>query len=117
LEVDLVLPGHGRHFRGHKERIRELNRHHQKRCYETLLILNKGSKNAFQVASEMTWDIAYDSWDLFPMAQKWFATGEAIAHLRFLEEMGIVYRKEEAQLITFSVNQEQSVSPKYFRKF
>jgi len=28
----------------------------------------------------MTWDLA-GSWEEFPLSQKWFATGEAIAHL------------------------------------
>jgi hypothetical protein len=27
-------------------------------------------------------------WDEFPVAQQWFATGEALAHLRYLEEAG-----------------------------
>ena len=36
----------------------------------------------------MHWDMTYSSWDEFPIPQKWFATGEAIAHLRYLEEQG-----------------------------
>jgi hypothetical protein len=38
----------------------------------------------------MNWDILCDSWDLFPVSQKWFATGEAIAHLKYLKEKGII---------------------------
>ncbi len=41
--------------------------------------------NGFTVASGMTWDMTYDSFDDFPIMQKWFALGEAIAHLRYLE--------------------------------
>jgi hypothetical protein len=33
----------------------------------------------------MSWDIVADSWQAFPIMQKWFATGEAGAHLRYLE--------------------------------
>jgi hypothetical protein len=40
----------------------------------------------------MTWDIKCDSWGAFPLAQKWFATGEAIAHLRYLKERGRIGR-------------------------
>jgi hypothetical protein len=36
----------------------------------------------------MTWDIVCDSFDQFPVSQKWFATGEAIAHLVYLEGIG-----------------------------
>jgi len=43
----------------------------------------------------MTWDISWegDAWDSFPVQQKWFATGEAISHLRYLEEEGLVTRE------------------------
>lgn len=95
FDVELLLPGHREISRNCKERIVELKNHHRKRIDEILSILEKGSKNAFQVASEMSWDIAdvYDSFELFPVTQKWFATGEAIAHLKYLEEKGVV-RKE-----------------------
>ena len=32
--------------------------------------------------------MTYESWALFPIPQKWFATGEAMAHLKYLEEEG-----------------------------
>ena len=102
LEVDLVLPGHRDLFRNHKQRIEELKLHHLKRVDEIILILSKGSRSAFQVASEMTWDINHASWDQFPVAQKWFATGEAIAHLRYLEEKGMVFRETKAPMVTYS---------------
>lgn len=101
LEVDLALPGHRRLFRNYKERIKELKQHHQKRADEVLLILGKGSKHAFQVASEMAWDIDCESWEQFPVAQKWFATGEAIAHLRYLEGKGMVFREKQEKIITY----------------
>jgi hypothetical protein len=54
----------------------------------------------------MTWDISYESWEQFPLSQKWFATGEAIAHLRYLEEKGRLLRKTEAGVTLFLLNQE-----------
>jgi glyoxylase-like metal-dependent hydrolase (beta-lactamase superfamily II) len=96
LDIELVLPGHREIFRNAKERIQELKGHHEKRLDEIIAILRKGRKNAFQVASRMTWDIVYDSWDLFPVSYKWFATGEAISHLKYLEEKGVI-RKEMRQ--------------------
>lgn len=101
LDVELVLPGHRRIFRNHKERIRELKQHHQTRLDEVISILGKGRQNVFQVASQMTWDIDYRSWDLFPPAQKWFAFGEAMAHLKYLEEEGKVERQIEGQGLVF----------------
>ncbi|RPJ13549.1 MAG: MBL fold metallo-hydrolase, partial [Desulfobacteraceae bacterium] len=52
------------------------------------------SGSALEVASSMTWDIKFDSWNDFPVAQKWFATGEAISHLRFLEEKRLVTKEK-----------------------
>ncbi len=104
LEVDLALPGHRSLIRNCRERIAELKRHHQERADEVLSILGKKGKNAFQVASEMTWDIKCASWERFPIAQKWFATGEAIAHLIYLEDKGMVFREERGKTIAYSMN-------------
>lgn len=65
LDIELVLPGHRDIFKKCKERIQELKHHHQKRLDEIVSILGKGRKNAYQVASQMSWDIICDSWDLF----------------------------------------------------
>ena len=106
LDVDLVLPGHRRLFRNHRERIAELKKHHRNRVKEVLQILNKGPMNAFQVASKMTWDMSYESWEQFPVTQKWFATGEAIAHLRYLERKGLLLRNTKGDVTVFLLNQE-----------
>jgi len=104
LDIELVLPGHREVFRDPKERIQELKDHHRKRLDEIIAILKKGEMNAFQVASRMTWDIVYDSWDLFPVSQKWFATGEAISHLKYLEENGAIRKEMRRKKIIYSLN-------------
>ena len=101
LDIKLVLPGHRGTFNNHKERIQELKHHHQTRANEVLSILKKGSKNAFQVASQMSWDLTYASWELFHIPQKWFATGEAISHLKYLEEKGHIKREIDKKKIVF----------------
>ena len=97
LKVDLTLPGHRRLIDNHQARINELKRHHFDRLVEVLSILQAGAANAYQVASQMTWDIDSESWEEFPVAQKWFATGEAISHLRYLEEDGKLAREVEGK--------------------
>jgi len=101
LDVDLVLPGHRRIFRDCTRRIGELKRHHQDRALEVISILKEGPQHAFDVASKMTWDIDFGSWDLFPVSQKWFATGEALAHLKYLEEDGKVIREQVEEKVMF----------------
>lgn len=105
LNVDLVLPGHRRLFGNCKGRIQELKHHHRTRADEVLSILEEGPKNAYQMASQMTWDIAYDSWDQFPLPQKWFSTGEANSHLRYLEQEGKIRGEMGDQdIIVFSLD-------------
>ena len=98
------MPGHRGTFTNCKERIQELKHHHQERLDEIISILGKGMKSAFQIASEMSWDIVYDSWDLFPVPQKWFAIGETIAHLKYLEGKGMIRKEMREQRIIYSLD-------------
>jgi glyoxylase-like metal-dependent hydrolase (beta-lactamase superfamily II) len=109
LDIELVLPGHRSIFKNCRGRIQELKHHHQSRLDEIISILEKGGKNAFQVASKMTWDIVSDSWDLFPVSQKWFATGEAIAHLKYLKEKGIIRSEMRKQKIVFFLDSNHAI--------
>ena len=68
-----------------------------------LEILERGPANAYDTASRMTWSIRAKSWEDFPVMQRWFATGEAIAHLRYLQGKGQVAQVEEDDRIIFSV--------------
>jgi glyoxylase-like metal-dependent hydrolase (beta-lactamase superfamily II) len=97
LEIALTLPGHRRLITDHRGRIAELKDHHSKRCEEILAILANGGLSAYETASRMTWDIQCRGWDEFPLAQKWFATGEAIAHLRYLHAMGRISRTRDGE--------------------
>jgi glyoxylase-like metal-dependent hydrolase (beta-lactamase superfamily II) len=104
LQVDLVLPGHRRLIRHHKARIEELKNHHSHRLAEVVTILGRDSMTAFEVASHMTWDLKCDHWDDFPVAQRWFATGEAISHLRYLEAEGRVKRRSDGKLTIYHLS-------------
>jgi glyoxylase-like metal-dependent hydrolase (beta-lactamase superfamily II) len=113
LDVELVLPGHRSIFGNQKDRIRELKLHHRARLEEVISILERGKQNAFQVASQMTWEIGFKSWDLFPPAQKLFAFGEAMAHLKYLEEAGDVGWRVEKQGIVFFITQDRKEMHKW----
>lgn len=107
LDVQLVLPGHRRIFRNHRERIKELKDHHRARLDEVLATLKKGRCNAYEVASRMTWDIDCRSWDLFPPLQKLFAFAEAMAHLKYLEDEGEVGWELEGQGVLFFIKSDR----------
>lgn len=90
LEITRVLPGHRSLIDDCGKRIRELKAHHLARCNEVLDILSTQPHTAYDTASKMTWDITVKSWEEFPLMQKWFATGEAMAHLRYLDNKGFI---------------------------
>ena len=102
LDVECVLPGHGKVFENFRRRVQELKDHHHGRANEILPILKKGAQSALQIASQMSWDMPVP-WDEFPPSQKWFACGEALAHLKYLEEEGKIGRQIQEQTILFSL--------------
>jgi len=92
-DVAQVVPGHRRVFSDFRGRINQLKAHHEERLAEVLTIIDQGNCNAYKTAGLMQWDIRAKSWDDFPVAQKWFATGEALAHLQYLEQNKKIIRK------------------------
>ncbi len=93
LDIDICLPGHRALIEDFPRRIAELAEHHRERANEALAILEHDPHNAYDTAGLMSWDIVAPSWDDFPIMQRWFATGEAIAHIRYLEALGLVARE------------------------
>lgn len=103
LDVNLVLPGHRRIIRDHQKRIRELRSHHRDRLNEVISALEQGEKSVYQVAPYIKWDIECPSWELFPAGQKWFAFGETLAHLLYLEGAGSVKQRTDDHRVVFSL--------------
>jgi len=88
LGAALALPGHRAAVRDVGGRIAQLAAHHERRLAEVEAILGAGPQTVCQVAARMSWDIVAEDFDAFPVAQKWFACGEASAHLDHLEILG-----------------------------
>lgn len=103
MDVDLVLPGHRSNFTNFKERIRQLKTHHDNRENEVLAALAKKDKTVYEVASQITWNIAEcNGWHTVPVLQKLFATGEAMAHLKYLQEKDKVKKRMEGSVLIYS---------------
>jgi glyoxylase-like metal-dependent hydrolase (beta-lactamase superfamily II) len=103
LDLRLVLPGHRNPIPDHRRRIEELKSHHRVRAQEITGILGRGAQTAYQVASQMTWNLSYARWAGFPVPQQWFATGEALAHLLYLERKGEIARTRGDGTVSFSI--------------
>lgn len=93
--VKQSLPGH-REEGNYVERIDALLRHHDHRVGETEAIVRaQPGMTTYDIAGQMTWAIRAKNWAEFPVIQKWFAVGEALAHLDYLCSLGRVVRVED----------------------
>ena len=94
-EATLVLPSHGRPFRGLHARVDQLHAHHAERC-EVLLAT---CKDKACTAAELI-AVLFNR-EIPDPHQTMFAMGEAIAHLNYLEHAGKMQRTEKNGLIRF----------------
>ena len=97
-EDTLVLPSHGRPFRGIQTRIAELRKHHEDRCADLLAACAGQPRCAGEVL-----DLLFGR-PIDDPHQAWFATGEAIAHLNYLEHRGRLRRVAGDDVIRFVKN-------------
>jgi len=103
FDVELVLPGHRRLVHDLRRRVKELQEHHRARLREVLVALGEGEKNILQIAPHINWDITAKTWEDFPPAQKWFAFGETMAHVGYLEGQGKVRRRRRDDTVTYAL--------------
>jgi glyoxylase-like metal-dependent hydrolase (beta-lactamase superfamily II) len=94
-ESTLVLPSHGRPFRGIRARVAQLAEHHRQRCEALLAALDTAKS-----ACELLPVLFRRSLDAH---QTMFAMGESIAHLNRLEHAGRVRRHRDAAGTTLFV--------------
>lgn len=110
MPAKLVLPGHRNFFTDLTGRIDELKKHHEIRATEVLDVLGENTMSAYDIAAGMTWDIDCENWEQFPTTQKWFAVGEAIAHLLYLEDQGRIKRRKGEKIDTYSASTTENRS-------
>ncbi len=104
LPVTTPLPAHRQVHMDFQTRCQQLIAHHGARCQEVRTILSSGDPmTAWDVAAHMTWRIRARNWTEFPTPQKWFAVGEAMAHLDHLIALGQVARWKDGDLFRYSL--------------
>lgn len=88
--VKTALPGH-RGQGDYRARIEELLTHHKNRVDECLKIVQeRPGLCPYDIAGLMKWHVRARDWNSFPIAQKWFAVGECMAHLDYLKKRNLV---------------------------
>ena len=97
LPVERVLPAHRMEMEGLSHRVEELKGHHRRRLESALDIVKAApGLTAYDIAGRMAWSIRCRNWAEFPVTQKFFAVGEALAHLDHLEGQGLLRREQRA---------------------
>ena len=91
LPVGLLLPAHRQETGELKQRVDELKEHHAHRIAEALRTVRETpGLTAYEIAGRMHWSIRSRNWEEFPLTQKYFAVGEGLSHLDYLEVRGFV---------------------------
>lgn len=99
LGLKLALPGHRDPLEDPAGRAGEILEHHRQRLAEVHAILRRhGEATGYQVAREVKWRVRYSTWEEYPPPERFFAMGEALAHLRRLEVEGRAERVEKGGL-------------------
>lgn len=100
-DVQTALPGH-RETGDFHARIADLLDHHEQRLAECLdIVKRKPCQSVYDITGQMSWRIRCNSWEDFPLGQKWFAVGEAASHLRHLETRGLVTADRSCEVIRY----------------
>lgn len=98
LEIRQIYSSHRYLIQDVDQRIEELKQHHQIRLNEAVQTLERHGKCTVRdITVNMHWDISAKNFDEFPRSQKWFAAGEAHAHLEHLRAQGICDMEKDEQ--------------------
>lgn len=102
LDVELLLPAHREETGRLSARVDELKAHHARRLAATLeAIRQHPGSTACEIAGRTPWRIRSRSWAEFPPMQRFFAVGETLAHLDYLELRDAVKRVERNERIEY----------------
>jgi len=103
MDIEHLFSSHRFLVEDHHKRIEELYQHHNRRLDEAREALRAAGRSTVRsVTKQLHWDINSRNWDDFPKAQKWFAAGEAHAHLEHLRALGEVTMEEEGGVLYYA---------------
>jgi glyoxylase-like metal-dependent hydrolase (beta-lactamase superfamily II) len=94
-----IYPGHGDVINDPVSRAEELIEFHKNRLEEILTFLNKNDYSLYEITKLIKWRVRYNIWEEFPYPERFFALGEALAHLIYLRSEGLVDYYEKNGMI------------------
>lgn len=82
----------------------QLTAHHARRVENAVETLRREpGLTAYEIAGHMAWSIRRRNWADFPLTQKFFAVGEAMAHLDYLTARGRAVRRWDGTRYRYSM--------------
>ncbi len=88
LDVDKVVPSHGRPFEGHREWIAGVRKHHRKRCGQVLDVVKDRALPAYEIAGAI-WGENRSA------GTRRFAMAEGLSHLEYMSHEGRVEQQSQ----------------------
>ncbi len=85
LNAKLAFSGHREPILNPSKRANEIIKHHEERLNEILKLISKTPLTGYEIAKKVKWRASYNSWEEYPYAERFFAMGETLAHLKRLE--------------------------------
>ena len=103
LDPVIAYPGHRDEIRYPRRRAEEIIDFHMRRLDEITSYLRDKDQTAYELAKKIRWRVKYETWDQFPFVERFFAIGETLAHLKYLERRRIVESYEKNNVIYWTM--------------
>jgi glyoxylase-like metal-dependent hydrolase (beta-lactamase superfamily II) len=110
LDIELVLPGHGRPFRNGKQRVRETIEHHHQESMNILSILREGRKTAYELSSHIMRMRNKGSTKRLSVLQVFVFVMGALGRLKYLEEEGKIKKVVENKVAIYSLENDTALA-------
>ncbi len=105
LDIELLLPGHGKGVGDYKARADEIVRHHKERNGKILELLEAHPKStAYELASEMSLQLKGNGgWNRLPIVKKFGAAHGVAANLTYLTNKKLLLEKETDGCLHYNI--------------
>jgi glyoxylase-like metal-dependent hydrolase (beta-lactamase superfamily II) len=100
LDVRMVLPAHENPFAHLSQRVGQLREHHETRLQQVLAPIRQHALSARDIASKVEWVVGL--WEQMDGINRLLAIQETLAHLRLLQNRGLVITEEKEGVNLYS---------------
>jgi glyoxylase-like metal-dependent hydrolase (beta-lactamase superfamily II) len=105
LDINIVLPGHGRPFRNIGQRIQEIKEHHREQNRKLLFVVQQGPMTIYEVSQRLNHKRNSDPTDLLFILQSFRAAEATVTYLSYLELAGKIEKMADGPPIIYSLRE------------